>query len=379
MQANELMKSLGGVDQPTRILLFYMAAIVVAVLIADAVILIRYLRYLWLSADYKQKSFRQWAESIDPNVETALPVEATGLTPPVSPFASTWSMTHPFLVYQVVFVFAQVLATVLLLPPALKYGPEALVGPTGILVQCAVLVLMSAAFVLSVGSLARRYGSSLRVVFGPLPKRSMLVKGAMFGLLLILAAQGAEFAVTSGLPHLLPRSVLDTLNGINSAVTAGGLLEKINSMPLKLLFAAIGTFVVPIGEEVFFRGLLFNSLKRQTNLPTAVIVSGLAFALAHISPIAILVIFPMGMALAYAYHKTGSLWVSILMHATNNGLIFAWALLLPAPTQPAKGAVIPAMTRQAAFRSAYPHKDAVECLSHLSGVAILSLRRFTYD
>ena len=36
---------------------------------------------------------------------------------------------------------------------------------------------------------------------------------------------------------------------------------------------------------------------------------------------------PMGMALAYVYERTRSLWVTILMHAVNNGIAFLllWA------------------------------------------------------
>jgi len=38
----------------------------------------------------------------------------------------------------------------------------------------------------------------------------------------------------------------------------------------------------------------------------------------------------MGIALAYAYEKTGSLWVTITMHAVNNGASFAISALLVA-------------------------------------------------
>jgi len=50
------------------------------------------------------------------------------------------------------------------------------------------------------------------------------------------------------------------------------------------------------------------------------VVSALAFALIHVSPLGVVLIFPMGVLLAYVYERTQSLWVPILMHAVNNGI-----------------------------------------------------------
>jgi hypothetical protein len=107
------------------------------------------------------------------------------------------------------------------------------------------------------------------------------------------------------------------------------MFEKISSLQLKVLFALAGAVAAPIGEEIFFRGFLYNALKRRLSIPAAIVISGLVFAMAHFGPLAVIVIFPMGMVLAYVYERTRSLWVTIAMHATNNGLAFVLALAFP--------------------------------------------------
>ena len=139
-------------------------------------------------------------------------------------------------------------------------------------------------------------------------------------------------------------------------LTAGGMFSNIQSLPLKIIFALAGAVAAPVGEDVFFRGFLYNALKRKLNVPAAIVLSGLIFALVHFGPLAILVIFPMGMVLAYAYEKTQSLWITICMHATHNGLTFVLAIAFPhfgeSPVVPVKPA--PPRTRPAIVSSAPP-------------------------
>lgn len=93
------------------------------------------------------------------------------------------------------------------------------------------------------------------------------------------------------------------------------------------LSAAI-LLLAPLGEELMFRGGLFGSLRRF-GFPLAAGLSALLFGLAHVWPYAFLApgylwyllqYLPAGLALAWCYQRTGSIWSSILLHMLNNGL-----------------------------------------------------------
>lgn len=86
--------------------------------------------------------------------------------------------------------------------------------------------------------------------------------------------------------------------------------------------------LAPLAEEVFFRGVVFNAWLRERGRRWAFIGSALLFALIHLSLVALLPIFLLGLALAWVYARTGSLLAPIAMHATVNGISVALALLV---------------------------------------------------
>jgi len=93
-----------------------------------------------------------------------------------------------------------------------------------------------------------------------------------------------------------------------------------------LVFCTI--FLVPIAEETFYRGLLFQSLQRKNRI-AAYIVSVLAFAAIHVvgyigiyDPLTLILCFaqylPAGIILAAAYEKTDTIITPILIHIFIN-------------------------------------------------------------
>jgi membrane protease YdiL (CAAX protease family) len=83
----------------------------------------------------------------------------------------------------------------------------------------------------------------------------------------------------------------------------------------------VGSAVVtPIVEETLFRGILFAGLVQWVPAWLAALTSALVFAMWHGEPYRIVLISVMGLGLAFAYYRTGSLWVPIAMHATVNWL-----------------------------------------------------------
>ncbi len=86
--------------------------------------------------------------------------------------------------------------------------------------------------------------------------------------------------------------------------------------------------LAPIAEELFFRGVVFNAWLREGGPRYAVIGSAVLFAVIHVSLVAIVPIFLLGLALAWVYRRTANLLAPIVMHATVNGISVALALLL---------------------------------------------------
>lgn len=78
--------------------------------------------------------------------------------------------------------------------------------------------------------------------------------------------------------------------------------------------------VAPVCEESFFRGFMFNGLRRKLGTPQAATYSGLLFALAHFTPTLIIPFTIVGIGFAYAYRRTGTLWTNVVAHAAFNGI-----------------------------------------------------------
>ncbi len=112
------------------------------------------------------------------------------------------------------------------------------------------------------------------------------------------------------------------------------LLPQLHQTAEIAVLAVLVGLVVPIGEEVFFRGLAFGALRRRMNRHLAVLLSALFFAAAHLQPVTLLPIIMLGVVLAYAYDYTGSLVPGMIAHGANNlaALYFFYQNLGPGPT-----------------------------------------------
>lgn len=116
--------------------------------------------------------------------------------------------------------------------------------------------------------------------------------------------------------------------------------DEIMSRPFLLVVIVVA--VMPaIGEELLFRGLVFGSLRSKYSAKTAILVTSLIFGAYHMSIVKLIPTALLGMCLAFAVEKTGSIFVSMLLHFINN-FISVLAMKYPDFT----GQVIPFMTRE---------------------------------
>jgi hypothetical protein len=79
-----------------------------------------------------------------------------------------------------------------------------------------------------------------------------------------------------------------------------------------------GCLLVPIFEEVFFRGLLLSWLNSHMRFAFAVLVMAALFAAMHVYPPALPYTFLFGIATGYVRRTTGSTVNTVLMHVINN-------------------------------------------------------------
>ena len=78
--------------------------------------------------------------------------------------------------------------------------------------------------------------------------------------------------------------------------------------------------VAPVYEELIFRGILFPYIAKRVGVTGGVLAVSAAFGLIHIHIPSILPLFLLSVALCLAYWRTGSLWVSMGIHAIFNAV-----------------------------------------------------------
>jgi membrane protease YdiL (CAAX protease family) len=76
--------------------------------------------------------------------------------------------------------------------------------------------------------------------------------------------------------------------------------------------------LAPIAEELFFRGYLYESLKRRYDLRTGALVNSLLFALIHFYVISFIPIFVLGLLLTYIREKCKTIIAPMIVHLVYN-------------------------------------------------------------
>lgn len=135
--------------------------------------------------------------------------------------------------------------------------------------------------------------------------RGVLVLAAMYPLFLLVSQMSILYLKTIG-ADTSPQAVVEEMR----ASTGAG----------KIMLIVMAVAVAPICEEFLFRGVLFNGLRRSIGADEAIFVSALLFMAMHPFVIDLVPIFFLAVFLAYAYERTGNLWVPIGMHSLFNSI-----------------------------------------------------------
>lgn len=95
---------------------------------------------------------------------------------------------------------------------------------------------------------------------------------------------------------------------------------------LAITFLVTAIFA-PLGEEVFFRGILFGWLRTRVRLSWAVLLQAILFGAVHVEIVHVVVATGTGIGLALARERTRSLWPAIGAHCLINAVAVIEAYL----------------------------------------------------
>lgn len=113
---------------------------------------------------------------------------------------------------------------------------------------------------------------------------------------------------------------------INMGMALLGLEEAVSSQVfpepdgfLDIFLAVLSIAVIaPLAEEIVFRGYIFRAVENKAGGYVAIILTALAFAILHFSPVLFIPIFLMGLAMGWVRERTGSIVPSLIFHSANN-------------------------------------------------------------
>lgn len=107
---------------------------------------------------------------------------------------------------------------------------------------------------------------------------------------------------------------LFSLEGLKQSYGGGSLVDHV-------FFLIAFVFIIPISEELFFRGWMFSALQNKFQWVIAAIITAAFSSVFLIGNIGFFFLFLMGIIYAVAYEKTGSIFTSIVSHVVCNLII----------------------------------------------------------
>ena len=90
------------------------------------------------------------------------------------------------------------------------------------------------------------------------------------------------------------------------------------SWPAAIGITVLGGVLVPIAEEMFFRGMLHRWARDKWGFAAGALISAVVFGAIHVIPLVIPFAILMGLAASWAYERTGSLLPGLIIHIINN-------------------------------------------------------------
>ena len=127
----------------------------------------------------------------------------------------------------------------------------------------------------------------------------------------------AFIPVLAGVYHYWP-VVLRSLNLPTEPQEVVLQVSEMTSFPVILTVGFLVIVLVPISEELLFRGFIYRNLKAFFPGWWPAIMSSLIFAVMHFNWLSLLPLFLLGLWLCLSYEKTGNIFAPIIVHGLFN-------------------------------------------------------------
>ena len=195
--------------------------------------------------------------------------------------------------------------------------------------------------------------SDVRTLFSlKVPK----LKDMAGGFILYIGVYSLMLVVSFILMSIFPQSAE------NTAMTFDALMEQ----PF-VLVVLVMTVMPAIGEELYFRGLIFGSLRHRYSAVWAIVISSVIFGVFHLSLVKIIPTGMLGACFAYVANISGSIYIGMFLHFFNN---LVSAISMKYPQQMEK--VLPVLMREELQVSDILILLAVGIVCTTAGIKILS-------
>ena len=205
-----------------------------------------------------------------------------------------WQVLYPVAIYYVVMSLSY-------------YGLEIIFGVTtneNYMVRQLLCAVAAIPFVLRFYLADRKIRT---IVYGK--KNFKLDRKQIKDILLTVVTVGIAAAALNNLIAMTP--MVDISQGFQTANKAffGG----------SILFQLLGSCVViPIAEELVFRGVVYQRLRLQFDMKKALLGSALIFGIVHTNLVQLVYASILGVLLAFLYEKSGFLYIPVIGHIAAN-------------------------------------------------------------
>lgn len=181
----------------------------------------------------------------------------------------------------------------------------------GALLPVALSIFLQAAITLAALYLivVRLRGLSWRDLGLVRPPEGWLMRGLLVALVTVPAVGLVNLAVSAFQGAPIENPQLEALAPVG--LSLGNFL-------LVLLLAGL---LVPLAEELAFRGLLQGWLRERYGPTAGIFLSALIFAAVHGIPLLLPALFLVGLLLGWLYERSGSLWPAVAMHGAFNTIM----------------------------------------------------------
>lgn len=132
-------------------------------------------------------------------------------------------------------------------------------------------------------------------------------------------------------------TIVSLLSFIDITTVEGVTENRLENSQNKYILIFFVIFLAPVGEELFFRGLLQESIKQKLDYKWGIIITSLIFSLIHFNMfngeyvaiiLALFNILTVSLIIGFYYEKSENILVPIIIHSLNNSFSLAAIIIL---------------------------------------------------